>query len=174
MCWRRHSWARVSANPQSRLATAPGRAPQMRRDRAVLIPQRKIAIAIRIFRSTRVSPSIDANQFAKTKPCLQEIDREFVYQEAMMRRSILILTVCGSAIMASASYAQMAGPRGQGMGTGPVATACKAEIADKCAGKQHGNRAVRTCLESNRSSLSEACKTALDTTGGGRSRNLNK
>ena len=88
---------------------------------------------------------------------------------------MLILTVCGSAMMASASYAQMsAGPRGQGMGTGPVATACKAEIADKCAGKQHGNRAVRACLEANRSSLSDACKTALDTTGGGRGRNLNK
>jgi hypothetical protein len=92
-----------------------------------------------------------------------------------MRRSILTLVVCGSAIMASASYAQMADPRGgQGMGTGPVASACKAEIADKCAGKQHGNRAVRTCLESNRSSLSEACKTALDTTGGGRGLNRNR
>ncbi len=93
-----------------------------------------------------------------------------------MRRLMTTLTFAtlAAAMMVSASYGQ-AGPKGsQGMGTGPVASACQTEIADKCAGKQHGNRAVRACLEANRSSLSEACKTALDTTGGGRGRNRNK
>jgi hypothetical protein len=93
-----------------------------------------------------------------------------------MRHSLIItwsLAMFGAAVMVSASYAQTGQQGGVGVGTGPVAAACKAEIADKCAGKQHGNRAVRTCLEANRASLSEACRTALDTTGGGRGRNRN-
>ena len=90
-----------------------------------------------------------------------------------MRSSVIktwTLAMAGVVVMAGASFAQMAAPKG-GAGTGPVASACKAEIADKCTGKQHGNRAVRTCLEANRASLSDACKAALDTTGGGRGRN---
>jgi hypothetical protein len=86
-----------------------------------------------------------------------------------MRHSMIktwILAMAGVVVMAGASFAQMAGT-----GTGPVASACKTEIADKCTGKQHGNLAVRACLEANRASLSDACKTALDTTGGGRGRN---
>jgi hypothetical protein len=51
---------------------------------------------------------------------------------------------------------------------GPVATACKGDIATYCAGKGHGDREVRTCLEDNKGKVSAACKTALDTTGGGR------
>ncbi len=43
------------------------------------------------------------------------------------------------------------------MGTGTVAFTCQIEITDKCAGKDHGNRAMRSSLESNRSSLSDAC-----------------
>lgn len=51
---------------------------------------------------------------------------------------------------------------------GPVATACQEDIAKYCAGKEHGNRELRTCLESNKSTVSAACKAALDSTGGGR------
>lgn len=51
---------------------------------------------------------------------------------------------------------------------GPVATACKDDIAKLCAGKSHENREVRTCLEANKSKVSAACKTALETTGGGK------
>ncbi len=51
---------------------------------------------------------------------------------------------------------------------GPVATACKADIAALCAGKSHQNREVRNCLEDNKTKVSTACKTALDSTGGGK------
>lgn len=51
---------------------------------------------------------------------------------------------------------------------GPVATACKDDIAKLCAGKSHQNREVRSCLEASKDKVSAACKTALDTTGGGR------
>ena len=54
--------------------------------------------------------------------------------------------------------------------TGPVATACAADISKFCAGKGHGNRQTRSCLEANREKLSEGCRRALDTTGGGRRR----
>lgn len=51
---------------------------------------------------------------------------------------------------------------------GPVSTACKDDIAEFCAGKEHGQGEVRACLEANKDKVSSACKTALDTTGGGR------
>jgi hypothetical protein len=51
--------------------------------------------------------------------------------------------------------------------TGPVATACKDDIAQMCAGKAHDGE-VRICLESNYDKVSAACKKALDSTGGGR------
>jgi hypothetical protein len=50
---------------------------------------------------------------------------------------------------------------------GPVATACKSDIAKLCAGKTHDG-AVRACLEKNYAKVSTACKDALDSTGGGR------
>lgn len=50
----------------------------------------------------------------------------------------------------------------------PVATACQDDIAKLCAGKSHVNREVRTCLEANKSKVSAACKTALDSTGPGK------
>jgi len=53
--------------------------------------------------------------------------------------------------------------------TGPVATACKDDIAKLCAGKAHDGE-IRICLETNYDKVSAACKTALDTTGGGRGR----
>jgi hypothetical protein len=57
--------------------------------------------------------------------------------------------------------------------SGPVATACKDDIAKICAGKPHDGE-VRVCLESNYEKVSAACKTALDTTGGGRGKGLGK
>lgn len=51
---------------------------------------------------------------------------------------------------------------------GPVATACKDDIAKLCAGKSHQNREVRNCLEQNKDKVTAACKTALDTTGPGK------
>ena len=52
-------------------------------------------------------------------------------------------------------------------GQGPVASACNDDSAKLCAGKSHENRAARTCLEATKDDVSAACKTALDTTGGG-------
>ena len=54
--------------------------------------------------------------------------------------------------------------------SGPVATACKDDIPQFCAGKEHGppEHAVRTCLEANKDKVSAVCKEALETTGGGR------
>ena len=56
--------------------------------------------------------------------------------------------------------------------TGPVMEACNDDIANYCADKVHGNGEIRDCLEENRDKVSDACKTALDTTGGGRGRGL--
>jgi hypothetical protein len=56
----------------------------------------------------------------------------------------------------------------QGMGTGPVAQNCQAEIQEYCAGLEHGQRRVRQCLESNNDKVSEQCRVALETTGPGR------
>jgi hypothetical protein len=57
--------------------------------------------------------------------------------------------------------------------SGPVATACKDDIPKYCAGKKHGppEDEVRVCLEANKDKVSAGCKTALETTGGGRDRN---
>ena len=52
-------------------------------------------------------------------------------------------------------------------GAGPVATACKDDLAKLCAGKSHENREARSCLEANKAKVTAACKTALETTGGG-------
>ena len=51
--------------------------------------------------------------------------------------------------------------------TGPVAKACTSDIAKLCSGKPHDG-SVRICLETNYEAVSDACKKALDTTGGGR------
>ena len=58
----------------------------------------------------------------------------------------------------------------QGQGQGPVAAACGDDIAKFCAGKEHGGGVVRGCLEANKDKVSEACKTALNSTGPGRGR----
>jgi hypothetical protein len=66
-----------------------------------------------------------------------------------------------TALLATAALAQ----------SGPVATSCKADIANLCAGRPHDG-SVRICLEQNYDKVSAACKTALDTTGGGRGKGL--
>ena len=58
--------------------------------------------------------------------------------------------------------------------SGPVSTACEGDIAKFCAGKGHGNRQTRTCLEENKDKVSSACKTALETTGGGAGKGRNR
>jgi hypothetical protein len=57
-----------------------------------------------------------------------------------------------------------------GPGMGPVARLCMTEIAQNCAGIEHGTGLVRECLEKDRSKLSEGCIVALDNTGWGRRR----
>ncbi|KIZ39395.1 MULTISPECIES: hypothetical protein [Rhodopseudomonas] len=57
-----------------------------------------------------------------------------------------------------------------GPGMGPVARLCMTEIADNCAGIEHGTGLVRQCLDNSRSKLSEGCRMALDNTGWGRRR----
>lgn len=54
---------------------------------------------------------------------------------------------------------------GRGPGQGPVAHLCKTEIDKFCTGVEHVRGQVRTCLETHKSELGEACTTALDTTG---------
>jgi len=51
---------------------------------------------------------------------------------------------------------------------GPVASACKEDIAKFCADKEHGEGEVRACLEANKDKVASTCNTALETTGGGR------
>jgi hypothetical protein len=62
----------------------------------------------------------------------------------------------------------------QGVGAGPVGTQCKADIAKFCAGAQHGSMAARACLDANRDKVSDGCRRALDTTGGGRGQGRNR
>jgi hypothetical protein len=57
--------------------------------------------------------------------------------------------------------------------TGPVATACKDDIAKLCAGKAHDGE-VRICLETNYDKVAATCRTALDTTGGGRGKGMGR
>lgn len=77
-------------------------------------------------------------------------------------RAIAALTLA-TAALATTAVAQ----------SGPVATACKDDIAKVCAGKPHDG-GVRVCLETNYDKVTAACKTALDTTGGGRGKGLGK
>jgi hypothetical protein len=74
------------------------------------------------------------------------------------------------AIALIAIGASIAGASAQ---AGPVATACKDDIPKYCAGKKHAppEDEVRVCLEANKDKVSPGCKTALETTGGGRDRN---
>jgi hypothetical protein len=72
-------------------------------------------------------------------------------------------------ILAAAAMLASAGPSAaQGMGRGPVASACAAEINRYCANLSHGGGAVRACLQAKRGKLSATCRNALDGTGYGR------
>jgi hypothetical protein len=51
---------------------------------------------------------------------------------------------------------------------GPVAVACKDDIAKYCADKEHGRGEVRACLQANKDKLSADCRTTLDSTGPGK------
>jgi hypothetical protein len=76
------------------------------------------------------------------------------------------------AIFAATSWTSLAGSsalaQGGGVGSGPVGTICDKDIKTYCTGLQHGAGAVRSCLEENRAKVSQDCRAALDTTGGGR------
>ena len=56
----------------------------------------------------------------------------------------------------------------------PVSAACKDDVAKYCAGKPHAGREARICLDENKSKLSDACKAAPDSTGGGRGQGKGK
>lgn len=51
---------------------------------------------------------------------------------------------------------------------GSVATACKDDMPKVCAGKEHVQGEMRSCLEANKDKVSAACKTALESTGPGK------
>jgi hypothetical protein len=76
------------------------------------------------------------------------------------------------AIFAATSWTSLVGSsalaQGGGVGTGPVGTICDKDIKTYCSDLKHGAGAVRSCLEENRAKVSQDCRTALDTTGGGR------
>lgn len=58
--------------------------------------------------------------------------------------------------------------------TGPVAEACNEDMAKYCADKSHGSGEMRACLDENIDKVTEACKTALETTGGGQGQGLGR
>ncbi len=80
-------------------------------------------------------------------------------------RMLALMATLAATVSAGGAFAQQ--------GTGPVASACAGDIPKYCAGKSHQNREVRTCLEANKGKVSAACKTALDTTGGGKGKGKN-
>lgn len=77
-------------------------------------------------------------------------------QRLVLAASTLILS--GGVAMAQ----QQSAPQQQG----PVAAACTDDIAKFCAGMQHGQGQIRTCLEDNKDQVSAACRTALESTRG--------
>jgi hypothetical protein len=77
-------------------------------------------------------------------------------QRLVLAASTLILS--GGLAMAQ----QQSAPQQQG----PVAAACTDDIARYCAGMEHGQGEIRTCLEDNKDQVSPACRTALESTRG--------
>jgi hypothetical protein len=73
-------------------------------------------------------------------------------------------------IGAALALASMSGLAHAQPGPGPVSRNCTKDLAKYCAGKSHQNREARACLQANKRKLSAACKSALDTTGGGKGR----
>ena len=82
--------------------------------------------------------------------------------------STIKLALAAAATVAALGSALAQAP-GKGPGQGPVIAQCKDDITKFCAGKQH-NGDVRACLEAKKAEVTVACKTALDTTGGGQGR----
>lgn len=78
----------------------------------------------------------------------------------------LTITLCVGLAAMGSSFAQQPG---KGPGQGPVVTQCRDDIAKFCSGKQHDGE-IRACLETKKTEVTAACKTALDTTGGGQGR----
>jgi hypothetical protein len=74
-------------------------------------------------------------------------------------KSLPLIAVSAFALAAAATTA-LAQP-------GPVASACKADIAKLCANLPHDG-SVRACLMKNRDKVSKPCREALDATGPGR------
>ena len=84
-----------------------------------------------------------------------------------MQKKTIVFIVAAFASMAIGAGAALAQPAtgSPGTGTGPVATACKDDIPKYCAGLEHGQGAVRRCLQEHHDEVSAACQHALDTTG---------
>lgn len=85
-----------------------------------------------------------------------------------MNRKIIVATLFAAAATLATAGAGFAQGAGGGQGGGPVATACAAEITKYCGTLSHGSGEIRACLEKNKANVSAGCKTALDSTGGGR------
>jgi len=74
------------------------------------------------------------------------------------------------AFASSDALAQQGQGRGQ-PGMGPVAQNCADDIVKLCEGKEHGQGAIRDCLEAKQKDVTPACLNALKSTGHGRNRN---
>lgn len=80
-----------------------------------------------------------------------------------MRLTVLTATALTNLVFATAALAQ----------SGPVASSCAKDIGKLCAAKRHDG-SVRICLENNYAKVSADCKKALDSTGGGRGKQLGR
>jgi len=85
--------------------------------------------------------------------CTHESNRKG--KSNMKTTKTIVAALLAGAAFTAAAWAQ----------EGPVATACKDDIPKFCAGNEHGQGAVRACLEANKEKVSAACRTALETTG---------
>lgn len=83
-----------------------------------------------------------------------------------MKNTTAKLTIAAGLALAAVGTSLAQQP---GKGQGAVITQCKDDIAKLCAGKQHDGE-VRACLEGKKAQVTAACKTALETTGGGKGR----
>lgn len=86
-----------------------------------------------------------------------------------MKKMMISLVALMSVLATGEAMAQRREP-----GTGPVAGICAEDAGKFCTDKEHGNRAIRTCLEANRDKVSAECRQALDTTGPGRGQGRNR
>ena len=73
-------------------------------------------------------------------------------------KTTMIAVIAAAMLASPAAFAQR----------GPVHAACASDIEAFCKGLPHVNRAVRNCLEKNKDKVADACREALDNTGGGR------